>query len=268
MFYSPDPIGRIEPSDFIAQVLARRGITAPALGLRETVVLSFIPELERRLLKNLGNPTPHPQPIQRQTWYNSSQHTFSAMGTPMGAPMAVMLLEQLIAIGARRFIYLGFCGALDPTYQIGDCFVPTSGRREEGTSYHYLPPDITPGASQTATHIIQEQAAAQGLTVHSGPIWTTDAPYRETGEKIARFQAEGICAVDMEMSALFAVAHYRSCDVAAILVVSDECYHPNWKPGFGQSRLRHACQQAVDLSIVAAHHLAAEPTRPDETSQP
>lgn len=259
MFYSPDPIGRIEPSDFIAHILARRGLSAADMGLRETVVLSFIPELERRLLKRLENPAPHPQPIQRQTWYNPPDHAFSAIGSPMGAPMAVMLLEQLIALGARRFLYLGFCGALDPTYQIGDCFIPTTGRREEGTSYHYLPPEVTPAATEAANLVIQSQAKTQGLTARFGPIWTTDAPYRETGEKIARFQAEGICAVDMEMAALFAVAHYRSCDIAAILVVSDECYHPTWKPGFGQSQLRHACQQAVDLSLSVATTLAIAP---------
>lgn len=266
MFYSPEPIGRIEPSDFVAHVLSRRGIAAPELGLQETVILNFIPALERRWLNTLGQPSPQPQPIQHQTWYNPDHQPFSAMSSPMGAPMAVMLLEQLIALGARRFLYIGFCGALNPAYQIGDCFVPTTGRREEGTSYHYLPADVTPAASATVNRVIQAQAIAQGLTVRSGPIWTTDALYRETSEKIARFQTEGICAVDMEMAALFAVAQYRSCDVGAILVVSDECYHPTWQPGFGQPRLRRACQQAIDLIIAAARQLAAAPAEPSQSN--
>ena len=62
----------------------------------------------------------------------------------MGAPMAVMLLEQLIALGAQRLLYLGFCGALIPSYRIGDLFLPMHAIREEGTSYHYLPADVVP----------------------------------------------------------------------------------------------------------------------------
>jgi uridine phosphorylase len=257
MFYSPEPTGRIEPSDFISYVLSRRGLEAQGLGLRNTVLLTFIPELERRLLKRLGSPVPHAQLIQRQSWYNPDGHAFSTMISPMGAPMAVMLLEQLIAIGARRFLYLGFCGALDPGYQIGDCFVPTTGVREEGTSYHYLPAHVAPAASPQANTLLHAQAATQGIMVHSGAIWTTDAPYRETASKISRFQEAGIRAVDMEMTALFAVAQYRACDVGALLVVSDECYHPTWQPGFGQQRMRQGCQDAVDLCIHAADRLAA-----------
>lgn len=259
MFYSPEPTGRIEPSDFISYVLSRRGLETLSLGLRDTVLLTFIPELERRLLKRLGSPAPHLQPIQRQSWYNPDGHAFSVIASPMGAPMAVMLLEQLIAIGARRFLYLGFCGALNPGYRIGDCFVPTTGVREEGTSYHYLPAHVIPAASAQANALLHAQAAAQGVMVRSGPIWTTDALYRETASKISQFQKAGIHAVDMETAALFAVAHYRACDVAALLVVSDECYHPTWQPGFGHPRMRQGCRDAVDLCIRAADQLAAAP---------
>jgi nucleoside phosphorylase len=56
----------------------------------------------------------------------------------------------------------------------------------------------------------------------------------------------------MEMAALFAVGHYRQCEVGALLVVSDECYHPVWKPGFGASRLRQACDAAVTVVVAAA----------------
>jgi uridine phosphorylase len=170
----------------------------------------------------------------------------------MGAPMAVMLLEQLIALGARRLLYLGFCGALIPPYRIGDLFLPEQAIREEGTSYHYLPADVVPCASPQVQAILQTQAQRQQLPVQQGPIWTTDAPYRETPLKIQQFQEAGVHAVDMEMAALFAVGQYRHCEVGALLVVSDECYHPVWKPGFGASRLRQACDAAVTVAVAAA----------------
>ncbi len=251
-FFSPDPTARIEPVDFMDRLLSHRGLDMASFGLRETVIISLIPELDRRLLRVLGSPEPHPHKIQRQTLYNPAGFTFSTIASPMGAPMAVMLLEQLIALGARRFIYLGFCGALAPTYRIGDGFIPIRAIREEGTSYHYLPADIAPTSSPHLTALLQTQAAERSFAVQHGDIWTTDAPYRETAQKIEHFQKAGVHAVDMEMAALFAVAQYRSCDVGALLLVSDECYHPTWQPGFGAQRLRNACQAAVEVCVTAA----------------
>lgn len=257
-FFSSESNARIEPDHFIAHVLTARGLALHDLDVRQTVVLTLIPELERRLLNALGNPPPNPHPIQRQTWYNPDACAFSVTTSPMGAPIAVMLLEQLIALGARRFIYLGFCGALNPAYRIGDCFVPTTSIREEGTSYHYLPADVVPAASGALNALVMGEAAVQGLPVQSGPIWTTDALYRETALKIQRFQAAGVHAVDMEMAALFAVAQYRACEVSAILIVSDECYHPTWQPGFHVPHLRQGCRDAVALSIAAANRAARQ----------
>ena len=256
-FLSSEPTARIEPDDFIAQVLSYRGVTPHDMGLRHTALLAFIPELERRLLKELGSPQPHALPVQRQRVYSPDDSAFSVLASPMGAPMAVMLLEQLIALGVRRFLYLGFCGALDSSYRIGDCVIPTQGLREEGTSYHYLPPDVIPTTTGRLNAVLQEQATAHGLPVRSGAIWTTDAPYRETAEKIQYFQHAGARIVDMEMAALLAVAHYRSCEITGLLIVSDECYHPTWHPGFGHPQLRRACRAAVRVGIEAGQLIAA-----------
>jgi uridine phosphorylase len=255
-FLSSESTARIEPDAFIAHVLSYRGLTPHDLGLRPTALLAFIPELERRLLRELGSPQPHPQLVQRQRLYNPEAYAFSALASPMGAPMAVMLLEQLIALGARRFLYLGFCGALDPSYRIGDCVIPTQGWREEGTSYHYLPPHILPTTAERLNAVLVERATAHGLSIRRGAIWTTDAPYRETAEKIQYFQRAGVQIVDMEMAALLAVAHYRGCEVTGLLIVSDECYHPTWNPGFGHPHLRRACRTAVRVAIEAGQRIA------------
>jgi purine-nucleoside phosphorylase len=121
-----------------------------------------------------------------------------------------------------------------------------------------LPADVVPEASGLLNALVREEAAAQGLSLHSGPIWTTDALYRETALKIQRFQAAGVHAVDMEMAALFAVAQYRACEVGAILIISDECYHPIWQPGFHAPHFRQGCRDAVALSIAAAARAATQ----------
>lgn len=256
-FFSTDPTVRIEPAAFIAHYAASRGLSVESFGLRQTVVVTLIPALERCLLRRLGTPPPHPHPIQHQRLYHPAGSLCSTIASPMGAPMAVMLLEQLVALGARRFIYLGFCGALAPSYRIGDGLIPSQAIREEGTSYHYLPADVVPSSSVQLNTILQAAAQAQGLAVGTGPIWTTDAPFRETPEKIRQLQAAGVHAVDMEMAALFAVALYRGCEIAALLLVSDECYHATWKPGFGIPQLRQACQDAADIAVAAITRLAS-----------
>ena len=251
-FMSPESTSRIEPADFLAHVLAQYGAAPADLDVRPTVLLTFIPVLQHRLLRHLDMPLPQPQPIMRQPWYNPEGRAFSTLPSPIGAPVAVMLLEQLIALGARRFLYLGFCGALESSLAIGDLFIPQRAVREEGTSYHYLPAGTEPTAAAAMVAVLEAEAARQGLRAKQGRLWTTDAPYRETAGKIAAFRAAGVHAVDMELAALLSVAAYRGCDVAALLVVSDECYHPAWRPGFGAPEMRRGCREAVALGAAAA----------------
>ena len=251
-FLSPEATSRIEPADFLTHVLAQYGARPADLDVRPVVLLTFIPVLQHRLLQHLDMPVPQPQPIMRQAWYNPEGRGFSTLASPIGAPMAVMLLEQLIVLGARRFLYLGFCGALAPTLSIGTLFIPRQAIREEGTSYHYLPAGVEPEAAPSMIALLQAEAGRRGLRAEQGRLWTTDAPYRETAGKIAGFRAAGVQAVDMEMAALLSVAAYRGCEVAALLVVSDECYHPTWRPGFGAPELRQGCQEAVALGVVVA----------------
>src|SRR5207244_13069130 len=86
-----------------------------------------------------------------------------------------------------------------------------------GSSSHYLPADVLPCASPHVQAVLDAQAQRRQLPVQQGLIWTTDAPYRETPLKIQQFEEAGVHAVDMEMAALFAVGHYRHCEVGALL---------------------------------------------------
>ena len=59
----------------------------------------------------------------------------------VGAPLAAGFLEELIALGCRAFVAAGGAGVLVPELGLGHVIVPTAAIRDEGTSYHYLPPD-------------------------------------------------------------------------------------------------------------------------------
>jgi uridine phosphorylase len=152
-------------------------------------------------------------------------------GPALGAPAAVMVLEKLVACGATTIIVHGCCGSLGEGLRAGEIFMPVATLSEEGTSPHYpLSQAIAPHADlhqQVAT-----QLSANGYPVKEGPVWTTDAPYRETRDKIAAYNGKGIMAVDMEFAALAAAAAFRGVKLASVMLVSDELYHQVWRPVF------------------------------------
>jgi purine-nucleoside phosphorylase len=96
----------------------------------------------------------------------------------------------------------------------------------------------------------------QEITFHEGKIWTTDAPYRETEDKVISYSQEGVLAVEMEMSALFRVALYRGVELAGLLVVSDELGSLSWKRGFDRPEFKKARVMAVDAVLRACETVA------------
>lgn len=158
---------------------------------------------------------------------------FSITGPFIGAPYAVMILETLIAWGAREIIIFGWCGAVSPKVKIGDIVVPSAAIIDEGTSRHYQEnKDLTATPSRELSAKIKKILKKEKIDFHEGAIWSTDAIYRETPEKIAHYQQKEVVAVEMEMSALFTVGKYRQVEVVSILVVSDEVSSLRWRPGF------------------------------------
>lgn len=172
----------------------------------------------------------------------ADQQGFFICGPMVGAPMAVLCLEKLIALGARDFIVFGSCGSLDPELSIGEIFLPTEGVSEEGTSVHY-PLAGQPQADTVLCGALTSFLQGVGLVPVSGTLWTTDAPYRETREKVCRMQARGVKAVDMEFSAMLSVAAYRGVSLAAVMVVSDQLAGDCWQSGFQDSRFKQRSRQ-------------------------
>jgi purine-nucleoside phosphorylase len=104
--------------------------------------------------------------------------------------------------------------------------------RDEGTSYHYLPGGGLVYPSESLTAFLRGALDAVGLPYRKGPSWTTDAIYRETPDEVLMHSARGALVVEMEASALFAVARFRSCLIAACFSVSDTLAELAWRPEF------------------------------------
>ncbi len=144
---------------------------------------------------------------------------FAVIHPGVGAPLAAGFLEEAIALGCRKFIACGGAGVLNREIAVGHLVVPATAVRDEGTSYHYLPPGREVAASAAGIAAIQETLEAHDIPYALGKTWTTDAIYRETPAKIAARRAEGCITVEMEAAAFFAVAQFRAAQAATSDVV-------------------------------------------------
>jgi uridine phosphorylase len=125
--------------------------------------------------------------------------------------------------------------------------------RDEGTSYHYLPADDggVVASSSAATAALVAELEAEGVPFETGRTWTTDGLFRETRAKVARRREEGCLTVEMEASALLAVAAFRGATVGQLLYCADdlsaeEWDHRDWdRQGDVRRRLFDLCLAAV-----------------------
>ncbi|UCD78778.1 MAG: nucleoside phosphorylase [Desulfobacterales bacterium] len=187
--------------------------------------------------------------ISRLYFNRSRLGSFSVTGPFVGAPYAVMLLETLIAWGARRIIFLGWCGAVSDTVKIGDLILPTSVVIDEGTSKHYGIDDIDHlPVSFRMVRKIGQALKKKDIEYHEGTVWTTDAVYREGRQQVQAHRQKGVLAVDMEISALYSAAKFRGVDLGGILVVSDELSSMKWRPGFKHKKFMDGRQTACRVT--------------------
>lgn len=172
-----------------------------------------------------------------------------AAGPAIGAPMAALTLEKLIALGAKRIILFGWCGAISPTLKVGDILIPAGALSGEGTSRYYsLDPGVEPDG-QLRSQLVKVFGSAD-IAVHSDCVWSTDAVYREDKRMLRKLHLEkGVGAVDMEFSALCAVARFRKIQFAAVLTVSDELWGDSWRPGFSKQFFIEQKQAALKLLL-------------------
>ena len=168
----------------------------------------------------------------------------------IGAAITVASMEDFVACGARTFIGLGYAGSLNKNVPIGSVIIPDAVLAEEGTSQHYgVKGSIIP--CRRLMNTICEALEYEEIEIIKGKVWTTDAMYRETIEKIRNYGNIGILGVDMETSAMYAFGQFRGIDVCNILVVTDELYE-EWKPAYFDNVVN---QRYTDISNALVNML-------------
>ena len=228
----------------------RKGRTE--VNVEETVFLFFSPR-DFNIASNLLNLD---ESLKRRLNFaklydlNLNGNRFSVAGPAMGAPIAIILMERLIAMGARNIVGIGSCGSLQKDICIGDYIIPAEAVIEEGTSRHYPLDDPIPKASERILEYLKCRCLSNNLNFTMGKVWTTDAPFRETIGKITKHQNQNVLGVEMEMSAIFTVGRFRGIDVGGFLVVSDELFTLKWKSGFGGEKYFSAMKAACETLLL------------------
>jgi len=215
--YDPTRKAIIEPGELIKpEEIPERGV----ICFFQEVLTSLV---ERGLLTKISSTRSE---IGEHIFYELEMQgeRFTVFHAPLGAAM----LEEAIAKGVRRFVACGGAGVLNREIAVGHVVIPTSAIRDEGTSYHYLPPsrEVTP--SDIATAAIERTLKRHDVPYVLGKTWTTDAFYRETPNKIALRREEGCLTVEMEAAAFFAVARFRNVVFGQILYGGDDVSGETW----------------------------------------
>jgi purine-nucleoside phosphorylase len=144
------------------------------------------------------------------------------IGKAVGASFAVLLAEQLFASGCKLLLSMTSAGQLIQTVAPPYFILIEKSIRDEGTSYHYLPPAEFSFIGNALKEKLNGAFDGLGLKIFSGTTWTTDAPYRETEDVINFYKGEAIHAVEMEASALYAFAEARNKPVICFAHVTNQ----------------------------------------------
>lgn len=165
-------------------------------------------------------------------WQHGGQN-FGIVGQAVGGSFAVLVAEQLFVSGCELVISIASAGQICPNGPPPYYVLIDRALRDEGTSYHYLPPSRYAFANPDLIAIASAAVDGLGLAVHRGASWTTDAPFRETAETIASRQLEGIMTVEMEAAALYGFASACKRPIVCVANVTNQlgCVEGDFEKG-------------------------------------
>ena len=170
---------------------------------------------------------------------------------PVGAPAAVQIMDWMVAYGVRGIVSAGSCGVLEELDE-NVFIVPERALRDEGTSYHYLPPARHVEVSGVARRAIEATLAAHGLAWREVMTWTCDGFYRETEAMVRHRRDEGCAVVEMECAALAACAELRGVTWGELLFTADTLAdaHAYDERGWGHDSTGLAMRLCVEAALL------------------
>ena len=217
--YDDNPTAKLNPSHF-----AGEGFDT------DKMVITFFSEVMQKLLssrqiaKACVIPGENPVEIIR---FCERPGVLLTLGQ-VGCPACAGNLDLFHAMGIRKVMFCGGGGVLDRTIDVGQVMVVDGAIRDEGFSYHYIPASRVIYTDPQVTERIVCCLKERNIPYLQGLVWTTDAIFRETADRIARRKAEGARIVEMEQAGCIAVAQYRHFSYGALIYGGDDLSGEEW----------------------------------------
>ncbi len=197
---------------------------------------------------------------RHQTWacYHTVLDTFvqdgqeyGIVGRVVGAAFAVLVAEELFASGCQLLLSITSAGQIISMGRPPYVVLIERALRDEGTSYHYLPPSPYSYLHSPLRELLTTRWNHTQVPLYTGASWTTDAPFRETQAQIERYRKQGILAVEMEAAALYALASVKGVAIICFAHVTNQMGQTEGDFEKGEAS---GSETALHVITQAAHH--------------
>lgn len=221
--FDKNKIAKLNPSDCVKFIedFPRIGITC----FSKKLIDRYVELLNGQEIAQLGSENGK-IPIYKITYQGLDIALYMSR---VGAPACTVSYEEITAMGLEKLIMFGTCGVLDKNISELAIIIPTAAIRDEGTSFHYLKPKNEIKINEKYKEQFKEILNNKNCSYIEGKVWTTDAPYRETDKKITKMKKKGAICVDMECSAMNAVAQFRNKDFFHFFYAADNLDNIKWE---------------------------------------
>lgn len=211
-----------EPSDVESKI-----INFPTIGITcfsKTLIQNYIEKFGGEVIAWISNANGK-EPVYKIMY---KEKEFALFMSRVGASACTTAYEEVLAMGLEKLIMFGSCGVLDRNIEDLAIIIPTGAIRDEGTSYHYIPSCEEITVNEKYQIEFKQILKEHHYSFVEGKVWTTDAPYRETRNKVVKRKAQGCICVDMECSAMSAVSKFRNKPFFQFFYSADNLDHTKW----------------------------------------
>ena len=158
------------------------------------------------------------RPMQTAT----NRHGLTIINFGIGSANAATIMDLLTAVKPKGVLFLGKCGGVRHSTEIGHFILPIAAIRGDGTSDDYLPREVPALPSFKLHKYVSERIIEKNLEYRTGVIYTTNRRVWEHDQDFrGRLQRLRVIGIDMETATLFAVGHHNEISRGALLLVSD-----------------------------------------------
>ena len=214
----------------------------------ETVLLCY----QRSTMEYLLKTYPKFQSCKEVTHlYLSDEKEIGILGDwGVGAPGLAIKMEELVALGVKRFIAIGTAGGLMYHHKIADQVLCPKALAEDGVAHLYLNGENVVEADSEMIIEWRQFEKERSLSAFAPAMaWSFSAIFRETVEDVLRVEKQGCSVVEMEAATFYAIAKEKKVKALTLFVISDSISEEEWTPRIKDQSVRANLHQLAELAL-------------------